>query len=75
VSFLAELPDDERALLFFVLTDTGSREEVSGYDLQAAWSPLAASAPSGGEVSSTTVTNLANMRHEMLKAVVNNLRA
>lgn len=30
---------------------------------------------SGGGLLATTITNLANMRHEMLKAVANNLRA
>jgi hypothetical protein len=29
----------------------------------------------GGTVMATVITNLANMRHEMLKAVANNLRA
>ena len=78
VSFLTELPADERALLAGILTDVGDDAEVSGYDAQSVWSTLSGAGPSAAESNAylaTMLSNLANMRHEMLKTVANNLRA
>lgn len=78
VSFLAELPEDERTLLIAVLADAGDDDEVSSYDAQTLWSSLPGAAPEGSGSNAspgTMLSNLANMRHEMLKTVANNLRA
>jgi hypothetical protein len=73
VPFLAELREDERALLIVVLTNAGDEAEVSGYDMQQLQA-LQAARPAQSAESASMISNILNLKHETAKSVIQNIR-
>jgi len=80
--FAGHLTEEERDAFLQILMatappTTADEPEVTGYVTGALFGPVVVQAyqASTTSVDATVITNLANMRHEMLKAVAQNLRS